>query len=150
MPKLAAPLSEAQIEQLLPKAGRYKVGDGKNLNLVIEPSGTKRWHFSFKRFGKHSTMSFGVYPEVSLSEARARREDAIQLIKGGIDPVSQRREQALNERAARLNAPALHLSMNDHGAMIIENKNSRIILSFAQVAALRAFLIATDHHEMGE
>jgi hypothetical protein len=150
MPKLATPLSEAQIEEFVPKTGRYKVSDGKNLCLVIEPSGTKRWHFSFKRFGKHSTMSFGTYPAVSLSDARTQREQAIQLIKGGIDPVNQRREQILQERAVRPAAPILHISMNEHGAMIIENKNSRIILSIAQVAALKAFLSATNNQEMGE
>ena len=149
MPKLAAPLTLQRISELLPKAKRYTRSDGKNLYLVIEPDGKKIWHFSYKRLGKPTTISFGSFPEISLSDARLQREESIKLIAQGIDPVNQSREQNKLSRSARAKAPILNLSMSEIGGMVIENKYSRITLNVAQVAALKSFLIATNEPSEG-
>jgi hypothetical protein len=144
MPRLAPPLTEQEINKLLPRTKRYTISDGKNLYLVIEPSGAKRWHFSYRRLGKPTTLSFGTYPETSIAEARQQRENVSRLIINGVDPAAQRREEQKQVRIARPKAPILHISMGEHGGMTIENKYSRITLPQAQVAALKAFMAATS------
>ena len=144
MPKLVPPLTEIQIAAFVPGAKQYKRSDGKRLYLVVEPTGIKRLHFSVDRNGKSTTFSFGIFPEVSLAEARMRREEISQLIEAGINPVMQRKEQKKLNNAIAARKRLLHLSMNSEGEMIIENKNSRINLSGTQVTALKAFLIATN------
>lgn len=150
MPKLATPLTENQIIELAPRVSRFKLADGHGLYLTIEPTGKKKWRMDYKRHGKETCISFGSYPEVSLSEARQRCTNAWALIADEIDPVEHKRELGRLDRAARPKAPQLHFSMNAQGGMAIENKTSRLTLSAVQVAALRAFMIATNEATLGE
>lgn len=85
MPKLCTPLTEKQIAELAPKDAKYQLGDGRGLCLVIEPTGVKRWRMGYKFLGTETCMSFGAYPEVSLSEARQRRDDVHRLIAADIN-----------------------------------------------------------------
>lgn len=150
MPKLAAPLTDEQVNNAQTKDKPYKLSDGGNLYLLVNPNGAKYWRMDFRIFNTRRTVAFGAYPEVSLSAAREQRDNARNLIAEGIDPVELKREQGKRERAARPKAPLLHLSMNGLGEMVIENKSSRLILSAAQVEALRAFLTATNEDTPGE
>jgi Arm DNA-binding domain len=143
MPKLAPPLTEEQVQALAPKANRYKVGDGEGLCILIEPNGVKRWQLDYKLAGKESCVRFGTYPQMSLSEARLMRAEALQLIAEGINPASHRKEQRKQEEAAKPITPKLQFAMSDQGGLIIENYASRIILSQSQTDALKAFLLST-------
>lgn len=150
MPKLAAPLTDLQVKDIQTKARPYRLSDGGGLYLLINPDGAKYWRMDYRIFNVRRTAAFGKYPEVSLSAAREQRGNARNLITEGIDPVELKREQSKRERAARPKAPILHLSMNDLGGMVIENKYRRLTLSVAQVEALRAFLTATNEETKGE
>ena len=150
MPKLAVPLTDLQVKDAQAKAQPYKLSDGGNLYLLVNPNGAKYWRMDYRIFNNRRTAAFGKYPQVSLSAAREQRDNARNLITDGIDPVELKREQSKRERAARPKAPILHLSMNDLGEMVIENKYRRLTLNMAQVEALRAFLTATNEETQGE
>lgn len=143
MPKLAPPLTETQILGLAPRAKRYKIGDGRGLCLVIDPSGKKFWHMDYKRSGKETSLRLGTYPYLSLADARIKRDEANRLIAENIDPVEQRREARKKEQDEKPKTRKFLLSTINNGGMVIETHSSRIALNSEQVAALTAFLIAT-------
>jgi hypothetical protein len=59
--------------------------------LEIAPAGGKWWRLKYRFAGKEKLLSLGVYPEVTLAEARTKRDDARKLLSRGIDPSAQRR-----------------------------------------------------------
>ena len=95
-------LTDRKVKAAKPAEKQYKLPDGKGLYLLVLPAGGKYWHFRNKTGGKDTTMSFGTYPEVSLADARGRRDEARKLIANGIDPSEVRKAQkdAKTERAA--------------------------------------------------
>ena len=61
-----------------------KLSDGGGLYLLVKTSGKKFWHMAYRFDGKQKLLSFGQYPEVSLSDAREARQKARELLaKGG-------------------------------------------------------------------
>jgi len=77
--------------QILEK--QYKIYDGDGMFLLIHPNGSKYWRMKYTFDGKSKLASFGVWPGVSLKEARERRHEAKQNIKMGINPVVEKREK---------------------------------------------------------
>ena len=86
MPKIVKPLSDQEIKKAKPKDKQYKLFDGNGLNLTIFPNGIKRWVFNYTFNKKRNSISFGNYPEVSLKEAREKREETRGSIAIGINP----------------------------------------------------------------
>jgi hypothetical protein len=146
MPKIAPPLTEKQIDGLLPRAKQYTLGDGKGLYLLILPSGDKYWRMGANRLDKETTLSGGKYPKVSLSAARQWREEMQKLVDAGINPNIQKREQRKQLQATKPKTPKLQFFINDQGGMVIETYTSRLTLSSSQTVALRAFLNSTPHN----
>jgi hypothetical protein len=68
-----------------------KLSDGNGLFLLLQPSGSKLWRVRYRFAGKDKKLSIGRYPEVSLKEARRRRDDAFQLLANGLNPEEQKR-----------------------------------------------------------
>jgi integrase len=100
-------LTDLKIKNLKLKQKSYKVGDGKGLYLFIMKSGGKSWRYDYKlKIGidtyKNRTFVYGLYPEISLAEARETHTDIKRLISKGIDPNAHKKEQ---ERIALLNVP---------------------------------------------
>lgn len=79
-------LTKTQIDHAKPKDAPYKLSDGGGMYLLIKPTGGKYWHLAYRFGGKQKLLSFGVYPDVSLKEARLKREAAKELLRGSIDP----------------------------------------------------------------
>jgi len=79
-----------------------KLFDDRGLYLDVSPAGGKWWRHKYRFAGKEKRLSPGVYPDVGLKEARARRDDARKLLAGGVDPGQHRKAQKLarNEQAA--------------------------------------------------
>lgn len=71
-------------------AGLGKHFDGGGLTLEVLPSRSRVWRLNSRHAGRESRTTFGRCPEVSLSEARARRDDARKLLRDGIDPNAAR------------------------------------------------------------
>lgn len=63
-----------------------RLSDGGNMYLLIQPNGAKYWRMDYRFSGKRNTLALGVYPNVSLAEARDRREQARKLLANGVDP----------------------------------------------------------------
>ena len=97
------PLSDIKVKSL--KAGikpdgtttskPYRVTDEKGLYIEITPKGGKRWRFKYRFGGKEKLLSLGVYPDVSLKAARARRDDLRVQVADGIDPAELRKAEKI-------------------------------------------------------
>ena len=75
------------------RAKPYKLTDGKGMHLYVMPNGSKYWRlrYRFPAGAKESTLGLGIYPNVTLLEARTAAEDARRLLASGVDPSAQRR-----------------------------------------------------------
>jgi len=93
MPKRIAPLSEVRVRTTKPKEKEYKLFDGGGLFLLVTPSGGKLWHFKYRFDKKEKKLTFGPYPEISLLEARQRRDEARNQLEHGSDPGAVRKAQ---------------------------------------------------------
>ena len=93
MPKRITPLSEIKLRTAKPQVNEYKIFDGGGLFLLVTPSGGKLWHFKYRYDKKERKLTFGPYPEISLADARQRRDEARRQVAHGIDPVAVRKAQ---------------------------------------------------------
>lgn len=98
-------LSDAAIRKAKQRAKSYKLTDGDGLYLLVQPNGAKWWRFDYrlKLAGTRKTISFGVYPDVTLATAREKRLEARQQVAGGHDPSRLRQDLRHAARAATLN-----------------------------------------------
>lgn len=71
-------------------SAKRKLFDGAGLFLELHKNGSKYWRMKYRFAGKEKLLSFGVYPEVKLAEARKRRDDARAKLRDGIDPAIER------------------------------------------------------------
>ncbi|GKW14231.1 integrase [Pectobacterium carotovorum subsp. carotovorum] len=84
------PLNARQIETAKPQDKEYKLTDGAGLYLLIKPNGAKYWRLKYRVAGKEKKLSIGVYPDISLAEARLKREEARKVVASGGDPSEQK------------------------------------------------------------
>jgi integrase len=89
MPKC---LSDAVVRNAKPKTKPYKQSDGEGLFLLVMPSGSKYWRLKYFFGVKEKLLALGVYPEVSLADARERRVQARKVLAAGKDPSEMKRE----------------------------------------------------------
>ena len=80
----------------------YRLADGAGMYLEVQPNGARYWRLKYRHAGKEKRLALGVFPEVSLAEARDRRDAARALLRDGVDPAEQRKvDRDAQERAAR-------------------------------------------------
>lgn len=84
-------LTALAIKNARPKATAYKLTDEKSLFLLVMPNGAKYWRMRYRYLGKQKTLSFGVWPEVSLADAREKRDAARKQIAEGLDPAAEKK-----------------------------------------------------------
>jgi integrase len=99
MPKRIAPLTEAKVRTAKPQKSPKKLFDGGGLFLLVTPSGGKLWNLKYRFNGKEKKLSLGSYPEISLAEARQRREEARALVANEVDPGEIKKAQQAAESA---------------------------------------------------
>jgi len=85
-------LTDKKCQNLNSKDKVYRVPDGRGLNLEVRPNGGKYWRMRYRYFGKAKLLSLGVYPEVSLKDARDRCLEARKLLDNNIDPSIAKKE----------------------------------------------------------
>ena len=139
-------LTEALICMAEPREKPYKLSDGKGLCLLVNPTGSLWWRFRYRFDGKEKMLALGVYPKVSLKEARKKRDEARDKVKSGVDPSEERREVKRN--AIKQNKITFRLTLSYSGDLTIMTPIRTITLNPAQTEALRAFLIAASTEKM--
>ena len=86
-------LTDMAIKKAKPREKVYSLGDGNGLSLIVEPNGSKGWRFRYQFNGKSKMISLGIYPVITLNEAREKRDDARRLVANGTDPAEARKEE---------------------------------------------------------
>jgi integrase len=111
-------LNDAAIRALKPTGRVFAVADEKGLCIEVAASGSKLWRLRYRFAGRARNLSFGRYPEVTLKEARQRRDEARSTLRNGTDPGAERKRSKLT---ARLNA------LNTFGALAEEFIEHKLI-----------------------
>ncbi len=91
------PLTDVAIRNARAREKPYKLADALGLFLLVQPSGGKLWRLKYRIGGREKKLGFGTYPDVSLGDARKRRDEARELIATGKDP--SREKQRAKARA---------------------------------------------------
>jgi len=73
-------LSDIQVRKAKPQEKPCNLTDERALYLLVKPNGAKLWRMNYRFSGKQKTLALGVYPDVSLSDARIKRDEARQLL----------------------------------------------------------------------
>ncbi|QBH95274.1 DUF4102 domain-containing protein [Limnobaculum zhutongyuii] len=84
-------LTDIKVRSAKPEAKAYKLTDGDGMFLLVHPNGSKYWRLRYRFGGKEKTLALGVYPEVSLADARQKRDEARKLVAVGTDPNEHKR-----------------------------------------------------------
>ena len=107
-------LNARQVDAAKPREKAYKLADGAGLYLEVVPSGSRYWRMKYRFNGKEKRMAFGVYPAVSLAQARALRDEAKKKLAEGIDPSFAKKEEKL-VRDVQLNNTFQSVALEWHG-----------------------------------
>jgi integrase len=84
-------LTDAAVRRAKPQDKQYKLADEKGMFLLITPAGSKLWRLKYRVDGKEKVLAFGQYPDVTLSDARDKRDAARKQIAEGLDPAVQKK-----------------------------------------------------------
>ncbi len=87
------PLTDTALRNAKAREKPYKLSDGGGLYLLVATSGTRLWNLAYRFNGKQKKLSFGAYPSVALSDARARRDEAKKLLAAGTDPSAEKKAE---------------------------------------------------------
>ena len=93
-------LSDVAIRNVKPAAKALKLADGGGLYLLVTPSGGKLWRLKYRVDGREKKLSIGAYPEIGLSDARRRRDEARMQIAAGKDPLREKQRSKARSRLA--------------------------------------------------
>src|ERR1017187_435711 len=98
-------LTDLKVRNAQPKDAPYKLTDGHGLHLLIKPNGSKLWQgrYEFGPDKKERVMSYGAYPETTISKARDAHDQTRKDLAAGLDPMQAKkfRQQKAEEEARR-------------------------------------------------
>ncbi len=92
-------LTDTQIRKVKTREKPFKLADEKGLFLLVNPNGSKLWRFKYRFAEKEKSLSIGMYPDVTLADARSKRDEARQLLADNVDPGMSKQ---LKKRARKL------------------------------------------------
>ncbi|WP_404366102.1 tyrosine-type recombinase/integrase [Sphingomonas sp. MMS24-J45] len=143
-------LTTVQIRSLKPSSRPFKVPDADGLFLIVQPSGALLWRFRYKVLGHERKLSLGSFPEMTLAQARKKRDEARAQLVDGIDPVEERRQRRIAaELAARttfgLVAEEYIQKMEREGRSLATIKKARWFLELLDGIAKRPIASVTSH-----
>ncbi|MBU6206613.1 MAG: integrase arm-type DNA-binding domain-containing protein, partial [Alphaproteobacteria bacterium] len=118
---------------------QYKLTDSDGLHLLVLPSGNRYWRMNYRYQGKYKTLAFGVWPEVGLADARAKRDEARRVLAKGIDPAEQAKLDKIAASVAAANtfeavAEDWYLKAEKEGLAPATLNKIRWLLAFAYPA----------------
>lgn len=79
-------LTDKAVKAAQPKEKLYRIFDGEGLYLEVHPKGAKYWRMKCHYHSREDRLAFGVYPKVSLADARQKRQYAQDAIRAGKNP----------------------------------------------------------------
>lgn len=91
-------LTDIAIRNAKAGAKPFKMTDGQGMFLLVTPAGGKLWRLKYRIDGREKLLALGTYPEISLSDARKRREDARAMIAQGKDPSREKQRDKVRSR----------------------------------------------------
>jgi integrase len=97
-------LTAIGVRNAAPREKPYRLAAGGGMYLEVMPTGAKYWRWKYRHAGKEKRVALGVYPEVSLEDARRRREEQRSLLRDGVDPMVKRRARKLSSQIAADNS----------------------------------------------
>lgn len=141
-------LTDLALRNAKPQNNDTRLNDGGGLYLLVKPNGAKWWRFDYTISRKRKTLSVGVYPDVSLSDARRKAQEARTAVANGIDPSDVRKaskvsqlHQLENQKRIEEGLPALdsfeHIALEWFDKMMInktENYKSRVLAALKRDA----------------
>jgi len=86
-------LTSTAIRAAKPTEKPHKLSDGGGLYLLVNPNGSQWWRLKYRFEGKEKLLSLGVYPHISLQQARSQRDEAKRAVANGIDPSVKRQAE---------------------------------------------------------
>ncbi len=93
-------LTDIKVRTTKPSDKPFKLTDGQGMHLLINPNGSKYWRLQYRFDGKQKVLALGVYPMVSLGEARRKRDEAKKLVSDGIDPSEKKKTDKIEQSEA--------------------------------------------------
>jgi integrase len=97
-------LTDPDIRNAKSREKPYKLADGGGLFLLVNANGSKYWRMKYRYAGKEKLLALGVYPDVTLKQARKKREDARRKLDESIDPGELRKVEAREKKLAAVNS----------------------------------------------
>jgi hypothetical protein len=127
------PLKDTTVRNAKPSAKPRKLSDGGGLYMLVQPTGSKLWRLAYRFAGTQKTLALGVYPTVSLEDARRHRDDAKKLLARSVDPSAQRKadRHAGKEGAFRAVAEEVIAKLEREGRAHATLSKKRWLLDFA-------------------
>ncbi|EDV9739604.1 integrase arm-type DNA-binding domain-containing protein [Salmonella enterica] len=93
-------LTDIKVRTTKPSDKPFKLTDGQGMHLLVNPNGSKYWRLQYRFDGKQKVLALGVYPMVSLGEARRKRDEAKKLVSDGIDPSEKKKADKIEQSEA--------------------------------------------------
>ncbi len=93
MPKRITPLTDTKVRTIKPTEKPQKLFDGGGLFLLVTPTGGKLWRLKYRFGGTEKLLALGAYPQISLADARQKRDQAGALVLNGVDPSDTKKAQ---------------------------------------------------------
>ncbi|TAF75891.1 MAG: DUF4102 domain-containing protein [Alphaproteobacteria bacterium] len=122
-------LSDAKVRNAKPEAKAYKLTDGEGLFLQVMPNGSKYWRMKYRYAGKEKLLAIGVYPHITLSQARAKRAEAKALLSQNKDPSLVKQEEKQERHARAHNSfEAVAREWHSKKSVAWDEKNAWIIM----------------------
>ena len=122
-------LTDLQVKNAKPTIKSFKLSDGGGLFMLVHTNGGRYWRLAYRFDGKQKTLALGVYPDVSLANARERREQARKLLANDTDPGGVKQEQ--KARVAALSEHSFEIIAREwfakHSPNWKENHSSKIL-----------------------
>ena len=130
------PLTDTAIRAAKARPKPYKISDASGLYLLVNPNGRRYWRFQYRYRGSRKLLALGVYPDVSLADARAARDAARRLVANGQDPAYLRKLEKLKEATStgntfRLIADEWLAKQEREGRAAATLKKTKWLLEFA-------------------
>jgi integrase len=146
-------LTAVAIKAAKGRAKPYKLTDSDGLHLLVLPSGARYWRMNYRYLGKYKTMAFGVWPEVELADARAKRDETRRLLAKGIDPAEQAKLDKIAASVAAANtfqavAEEWIAKVEREGLSPVTLKKNRWLLSFTFPPLGRRPIADISPHEL--